>query len=198
VRLLLETGLAQAVLPEIVPQTQHDEELLHRDLRVLEQLRDPSLPAALAALLHDRTTPEKAEEICRRWRLPNKEIDCARWLVENYAALDHARAMRWSAAQPLFVDDAIHELLALMTARAEIGLLQRDQAEWCREQLSRTHAALDPAPLLTGDDLLAAKVPQGPRYRLLLQRVRDAQLDGEIGDRREALALVERLLRDEP
>ena len=53
---------------------------------------------------------------------------------------------------------------------------------------------LDPPPLVTGDDLLAHGVPAGPKFRFLLQRIRDAQLDGEIHTQAEAMAMVDRLL----
>ncbi len=49
---------------------------------------------------------------------------------------------------------------------------------------------LDPPPLLTGDDLLANGIPSGPQYRMLLERIRTAQLDGEVRTKPEALAMV--------
>ncbi len=44
--------------------------------------------------------------------------------------------------------------------------------------------------------LIRHGVARGPIYRLLLERVRDAQLDGEIHTREEALALVDRILQE--
>jgi len=44
--------------------------------------------------------------------------------------------------------------------------------------------------MLTGDDLLAAGVPAGPIYKQLLQQARNAQLDGLIRTKEEALAMV--------
>jgi hypothetical protein len=144
-------------------------------------------------LLYEQVTPVRAEDICRRWRLANKETDLTRWLVENYKVLDNASASQWSAIQPYMVDTAAVHLVDLIAARAEIGLVKQEEAQWCRNQLERDRDELDPPPLLTGDDLIDAKLPQGPRYRVLLQRVRDAQLDGEIESRADALALVRRL-----
>jgi len=37
-------------------------------------------------------------------------------------------------------------------------------------------------------------VPKGPIFREILQRLREAQLDREIHSRREALAMVDRLI----
>jgi poly(A) polymerase len=47
--------------------------------------------------------------------------------------------------------------------------------------------------VITGEDLLRHGIPPGPEYRALLQHVRDAQLDGEVRTKAEALELVDRL-----
>jgi len=49
---------------------------------------------------------------------------------------------------------------------------------------------------LGGHDLIAHGVPKGNIYKVLLDRVRAAQLDGEVRTRDEALTLVDRLQRD--
>jgi hypothetical protein len=72
-----------------------------------------------------------------------------------------------------------------------------DDVTYCRSFLKQPREALDPPPLVTGDDLLAHGVPAGPKFRVLLHRIRNAQLDGEIHTLAEALALVDRLLGDE-
>jgi poly(A) polymerase len=51
----------------------------------------------------------------------------------------------------------------------------------------------NPPPLVTGDDLVLHGIPPGPKYRELLERVREAQLDGRIGTRDEALAWADRI-----
>lgn len=48
--------------------------------------------------------------------------------------------------------------------------------------------------LISGDDLLALGLKPGPEFRRLLQAVEEAQWEGEIKTREEALALVKRLL----
>ena len=57
--------------------------------------------------------------------------------------------------------------------------------------LSRAPA---PARLLDGRDVMKAlKLPPGPRIGELLERVREAQAEGEVSDREGALALIARL-----
>jgi poly(A) polymerase len=59
--------------------------------------------------------------------------------------------------------------------------------------VAQPREVLDPLPLLTGEDLLRHGIPPGPQYRALLQRLREAQLDGEIRTQAEALELADRL-----
>jgi tRNA nucleotidyltransferase/poly(A) polymerase len=47
-----------------------------------------------------------------------------------------------------------------------------------------------PAPLLTGDDLIAEGYKPGPNFKAILGAVEDAQLEGKIQSREEALRLV--------
>ena len=50
---------------------------------------------------------------------------------------------------------------------------------------------LNPPPLLSGDDLKELGIPAGPRYREILQHLRDAQLNGEIQTRAAAVQWVQ-------
>ena len=139
--------------------------------------------------------------ICDRWRLSNKEQDRATWLVAHHGRLTGAASLRWSVVQPLLVAPGAIELVALHAAEgavAESAVADRFAAdvEFCRTRLALPPEELNPQPLIGGDDLSAHGVPKGAIYRTLLERVRNAQLDGEICDRVEALKLVDRLLAE--
>lgn len=194
VRLLVDTHLADVLLPELNLATSPEPGALEPTLAVLAQLREPSFPLALAVLLHLRVSGAGAEAICRRWRLANHQTARVVWLVQQHTALEQARSLCWSALQPILVAEGIGDLLALTEARALAGMSDLQEVEFCRQMLARSPAELDPVPLLTGDDLIAHGIAPGPRYKTLLQRVRDAQLDGQVHSKAEALALVDRLV----
>ena len=176
VRLLLETGLAAAVLPEIVPKDDAGRQRLERPLAVLGAAGAARFSLGLGGLaLREWTDAAAARQVCRRWRLSNKETERVVWLLEHRADLAGARTKPWSALQPLLVSDGIEDLLALHAAAVPAGT---DDVAYCRSLLAQPREALDPPPLVTGDDLLAHGVPAGPKFRFLLQRIRDAQLDG--------------------
>ena len=190
VQLLLDTNLAAAVLPEIVPQDDAQCAQLARALAALGRLERPGFPLGLASLVGERLSPEATETLGRRWKLTNKEIERAAWLVKHRNALRDCRRLPWSQLQPLLIDEGSDDLVAL-TAAAWPELA--DEVAFCREQLARPRAELDPPPLLTGDDLLARGLRPGPQFAVMLQRLRAAQLDGQIASRDAALAMVERL-----
>ena len=122
-----------------------------------------------------------------RWKLSNKETDEAAWLVEHRDALAGARSMRWSKLQPVLVHPWAESLVALHEASSPQG---PDEAAYCRERLAQPREKLDPPPLLTGDDLRGHGLQPGPKFKTILQAVRDAQLDGEIRTQEEALGLA--------
>jgi tRNA nucleotidyltransferase domain 2 putative len=49
-----------------------------------------------------------------------------------------------------------------------------------------------PAPLVTGDDLIAAGYVPGPRFKEILSAVEDGQLEGRLQSSEEALQFVAR------
>ena len=53
-----------------------------------------------------------------------------------------------------------------------------------------SEADLRPVPLLTGHDLIAAGFVPGPAFSAILTEIENAQLDGRIQSREEALRLA--------
>lgn len=224
VDLLLDLGLAGAILPEIVPMKGLPQgsphaptgDLWDHVLRVLDLLGPgPSFPLAFAALLHDVGKPRSvgrtpdsytfhghehvgrrlAEEIGTRLRLSNAERERLEWLVEKHQFLSDARLMRTSKLKLTLAHPGIAELLALHRADSLASGRSIDHVEYC-EQLLREWSALDlnPPPLLTGHDLARRGLQPGPLFKQLLDAVRDAQLDGTIKTSHEAMELVENRL----
>jgi poly(A) polymerase len=188
-------------------------------LGVLDRLGDkPSFPLAMAALLHDvgkpRTvgrTPDRytfyghehvgrrlADEIALRLKLSNEERERIAWLVEKHQILADAPRMRPAKLKVLLVHKGIDELLALHRADALASGRSVDHVEFA-EQKRREWAEkgeLDPAPLITGQDLIEMGIEQGPIYKKLLDKVREAQLDGLITTREQAIEYVRRALAE--
>jgi poly(A) polymerase len=199
VELLRETGLLATVFPEAAALTEAEWRLTRA---VLENLREPSFPLALAALVRGVAHRSAAKDgrgsivelLGRRWKLSNDERERTRWLVEHDTDLAEARTLPWSQLQPLAICDGFVELVALHEADALAVGGTLDDAAHCRALMRRPREELDPLPLLTGDDLIQRGVPQGKIYKEILEHVRAAQLDGEVSNKNEALELVDRRL----
>jgi poly(A) polymerase len=222
--LLLELGLAAAIIPEILPMRGLPQgsphapsgDLWDHVMRVLDRLgAEPSFPLALAALLHDvgkpRTvsrTPDKytfyyhehvgcrlAEEICQRLKLSNADRQRIVWLVEKHQILSDARHMRTSKLKTLLAQDGIGELLELHQADALASGHSTEHVDYCKYLLREWSAEeLNPEVIITGHDLTRHGLSPGPRYKVLLDAVREAQLDGTIKTVKQALDLVDELV----
>jgi hypothetical protein len=118
-------------------------------------------------------------------------MDRAGWLLLNLPAVREAPQMPWPRLQRVLSHEGAAELVALVAAVAG-----PDDAAlaFCRERRAWPRERLDPVPLVDGSDLIAHGLAPGPHFSPLLERIRDAQLGGEIASREDALLLVDRLL----
>src|SRR5262249_26964289 len=127
----------------------------------------------------------------------NAEREQVEWLVENHQYLCDARQMRPSKLKVVLSHPGIRELLALHRADALASGRSTDHVDYCEQLLRQwSEADLKPEPVLTGHDLAALGIKPGPLYKKLLDIVYEAQLDGTVKTKEEALALVKRLLKE--
>jgi poly(A) polymerase len=165
-------------------------------LEALSVLDEPAFPLALACLVHAFVDAAGSDAICKRLKLSNRDTQRIHWLVANQQVLDGARQMPWPKLQRMLTSDGIDDLLALHEALATANGRDTSGLAHCRELLKLPANELDPPPLLTGDDLIAARVPRGKHYQWLLEAVRDAQLEKRITTKEEALTLVKKCLAE--
>lgn len=226
VNLLLDLKLLETILPELLlmrglpqgPPAAPTGDLWDHVLRVLEFIGD-DVPFSLAfgALLHDvgkprvvGRTPDKwtfyhhehvgsriAAEICQRLRLSTAERDRVAWLVEKHQYLCNARDMRPSKLKTILAHPGVRDLLRLHRADAQASGRDTSHVEYCEELLRRwTAVDLNPPPLLTGHDLQRLGLEPGVRFKVLLDAIREAQLDGTIQTSEEALKMVQGMSAD--
>ena len=216
--LLDATGLLAEILPEVAamkgveqPREFHPEgDVWAHTLLMLEGLRDPSISLALGVLLHDVGKPptfriaerirfdghvekgvEIAHRILTRLRFPNQVQEEVEALVANHMKFMDVPRMRESTLkrfmrQPDFEDHM--ELHRLDCLSSHGGL---ENYEFIRAKQRETPPEhFKPAPLLTGDDLIAAGYKPGPAFKKILREVEDAQLEGKIATKEEAFKLL--------
>jgi poly(A) polymerase len=218
--LLDQTTLLEQILPEIKrmqgieqpPQFHPEGDVWVHTLMLLEDLPPNCSPTlALGALLHDVGKPPTfrraadrirfdqhdevgatmAAEICRRFRLSNDETDQVCALVGNHMRFANISRMKESTLKRFFRLPRFEEHLELHRLDCMASHRGLDLYDFAREKLRSLPAEqIRPAPLITGDDLIAAGYRPGPLFKEVLTAVEDAQLDGSIRTREEALALA--------
>ncbi len=220
-----DVGVLQLIIPELadcLKATDETEgELLSAawptTLHMLDQLQDPRFELAATALLHsvvwpklraftgtqsigqvDHSAVDRMRAICQRMRLPNDETDNMCWLVSRQRVLIDAPHLELAQLKRILAHPLSRELLSLSRAEAEASAMELSSVEFCEEYLRKTSAEeLNPPTLITGDDLIALGLKSGPRFKKLLEIIRNAQLNGEISTRQQALEVVDQLIGGE-
>ncbi len=215
---LLAAVLPEVAAMEGVAQspTHHPEgDVLRHTFLVINQLRAPTETLAFGALLHDVAKPvcaghraapegdritfyghpergaEMAVAICQRLKRSRAVWDRVAYLVRNHLRLVNAPHMRAATLKRFLREDGIDELLELarMDALAASGDLQYH--DFCRARLAElSHTDMRPPPLLNGTDLLALGHRPGPLIGEILHALEEAQLEGRLATREDALAWV--------
>jgi poly(A) polymerase len=218
--LLDQTGLLKAVLPEISamkgvqqpPEFHPEGDVFVHTLLLLENLPLPCPPTlAWGALLHDvgkpgtfRVAPDRirfdghvevgvkiAEEICTRLRFSNHDTDQVLSLVDNHMRFGHVTRMKESTLKKFMRLPRFDEHLALHRADSLASHHNLSTYDFLQTKLAEIPPEnIRPSALMTGDDLIAAGYVPGPRFREILEAVEDAQLEGRLLSRQDALEFV--------
>ena len=225
-QLMLDLGLMTAVLPPVVEMrgifqgkpVQPEGDLWDHTLLVLKRLPpDPSFPLVFAALLHDVGKPNTrsfhqgrasfhnheqvgkriAESLCRRLRLSNAERERVIWLVEMHQYLGEATSLRESKLKKVLAMPGIDELLVLHRADALASSGDASHVDYCEYYLkNEPRGPINPPPLLGGHDLGRHGIKHGPLFKTYLEAAFEAQLEGLIHSKREALDWLDQKIAD--
>jgi poly(A) polymerase len=182
-------------------------------MMLLEQLpANCSRTLAWGALLHDvgkpptfRVAPDRirfdghvevgvrmAHEICRRLNFSNDDTEQIEALVANHMRFADVERMKAATLKrflrlPQFDE---HMELHRIDCLSSHGDLSR--YEFVSEKLRTTPPEqIRPEPLLTGWDLIALGYIPGPRFKVMLAAAEDAQLEGRLQSREEAVEWVQ-------
>lgn len=221
--LLDASGLLREVLPEVAalkgveqpPEFHPEGDVWIHTLIMLQGLHQPSLELALGVLLHDIGKPatfriadrirfdghvEKgvkiAHALLNRLRFPNGVIEQVEALIDNHMRFKDVPNMRESKIKrflrmPKFEEHLeLHRLDCLSShgSLANYDFAREKQREVPPEQLR-------PVPLVTGHDLIAAGCRPGPAFATALREAEDAQLEGRVTTKEEALEIALRAIQ---
>ena len=219
--LLDGSGLLAEILPEIIslkgceqPPDFHPEGdvFIHTRLMLSILPEHVSVPLVFAVLFHDLGKPptrerdatgrirfsghesfsaRMAEEIMRRLRFSNEEIEATVEMVQNHMVFKDVQKMRVARlkrfmARPTFDDELELHRVDCLGSHGWLDnyeFLKRRREEFANEPLI-------PPPLITGHDLIALGWKPSPKFKVVLDAVQNRQLEGTLRTREEALALI--------
>ena len=166
---------------------------------------------AWGALLHDvgkpatfRVAPDRirfdnhvdvgvkmAEEICRRLRFSNDDSEQILALIDNHMRFAHVPQMKDSTFKKFVRMPRFEEHLELHRLDCQASHGDLASYQFTRERIAAIPPeAIRPAPLVSGDDLIAAGYAPGPRFKEILSLVEDAQLEGRLQSKESAMDYV--------
>lgn len=219
--LLDESGLLREVLPEIEamkgveqpPEFHPEGDVFVHTLLLLEKLPHPCTSTlAWGALLHDvgkpptfRRAPDRirfdnhvdvgvkmAEAICRRLRFSNDDTEQILALVDNHMRFGDVQRMKTSTFKKFVRLPHFDEHLELHRLDCESSHRSLGMYNFTREQIANLPPEeVRPKPLVGGQDLIAAGYEPGPLFKQILTTVEDAQLDGRLHSKGEAMRFVQ-------
>lgn len=221
--LLDQSGLLREVLPDIAalhgveqpPQFHPEGDVFKHTRLMLSKIEQPNLELALGVLYHDvgkkptskvdengrirfneheSVGANMAEEIMTGLRYDNKTIQTVRELVQHHMQFKDVPHMRPSTLKRMMARPTFTLELELHRIDCSSSHGDLKHYEFLKQQLETMSAEeIDPAPLITGKDILAMGLPPGRAVGRILEAVRIAQLEGTVQTQAEALAMARRL-----
>lgn len=217
--LLDESGLLVEILPEVhrmkgvaQPPEYHPEgDVWVHTLLMLGLMRpNPTVTLALGVLLHDIGKPptyrvaerirfdghdelgaRMAVEIMNRLRFSNHQIRRVEVLVRDHLRFKDVPQMRPSTLKRFLRQPHFEELLELHRLDCLASHRRLETYHFLVEMLRQTPPErLSPPPLLRGADLIELGYQPGPLFGRILGTVEEAQLEGKLETREQAVALV--------
>ncbi len=216
---LLDTsGLLQEVLPEVAamkgveqpPEFHPEGDVWIHTLIMLEGLREPSLELALGVLLHDIGKPatfraadrirfdghvekgvEIAHRLLNRLRFPHAVIEQVEALIANHMRFKDVPDMRESKLRRFLRMPAFDEHLELHRLDCLSSHGSLTNYDFAIAKLRDVPSEqLSPVLLVNGHDLIAAGCKPSPAFGPALREAEDAQLEGRVTTKEEALQIA--------
>jgi poly(A) polymerase len=211
--LAADVGLIREVFPEVGAVDATSENEWQQTLQMLHLLQEPTFELAFAALVHRaadgsafsqdggealaqfqsdrRHKGDAVWSICRRLKLSNEESEAITWLVAQRCSLRGAPSMAFAELKRKLSHPLSFALIELFRVETLAHGGDLTPVTYSQDYLRNTpREVLDPQPLLGGNDLKPLGIPPGPAFKEWLDNVRDAQLNGEVSTREEALAWI--------
>jgi poly(A) polymerase len=221
--LLDRSGLLAQALPDVhamhgveQPPQFHPEGDVYEHVRLmLSKIHEPNLNLALSILMHDvgkkatasvdetgrirhsgheSVGAEMSERIMTGLRYDNRTIATVREAVQHHMQFKDVPHMRPSTLKRMMARP--HFLLELELHRIDCSSSHGDlkHYEFLKHQLeTMSPEEIEPPRLINGRDLLAMGIPPGKSLGAILERIYEAQLEGTVQTRAQAIEVARQM-----
>jgi putative nucleotidyltransferase with HDIG domain len=142
---------------------------------------------------HDKIGAELTGRIGRRLRLSNDQIQYIKHLVRTHMRFLSVPDMRESTLKRFIRDPAFGDILELHRIDCLASHGNLDTWQFCKRKLAELgKEQVAPPPLFGGKDLIELGYQPGPQFKEILLRIEDAQLEGTIHTREDAIEFVKK------
>ncbi len=192
-RLLISTGLADY----LVSGASWSRKPAALVARRLDALAEPISPRVAFATIFEPFGATAADHLCRQLRCSNDERRDVVWLLSELPRVRKPDDLDLADVKLVMADERFDDLMRLLRADlAATGTTDDIHAALMSRCNGIDPSTVSPRPHVTGDDLLARRVPQGPAYSRLLRTLYRSQLNGELPDRATALKRLDELIEE--
>jgi poly(A) polymerase len=156
-------------------------------MQVDVELTDPR------ALLSTPTVNSALRAMRQALKISNEESDQMSGTLSGLEPLLRDEPPRVAVMKRFLARPTAPRSRSLLSALASVGV-QKDRAQWLERELSELEETeFAPAPLIDGDVLTSLGMQPGPMFKRILNEVYDAQLEGRVKSREEAIAMAKRI-----
>ncbi len=217
-KLLFDSGILEVILPEIAamhgvqqpPEFHPEGDVFVHTCLMFELSQERSETLSLEILLHDVGKPptfvvkerirfdghadlgaRMAEEICRRLRISNQQIEEVVDLVKDHLRFIHVQEMRESTLKRFLRKTNFSDHLELHRLDSLASHGDLSSYHFCQEKLEElSQEAMRPKPLINGHDLIRLGLEPGPIFSEIMSAAEDFQLEGKLSSKEETLDWV--------
>jgi poly(A) polymerase len=217
-KLLFDSGILEVILPEIAamhgvqqpPEFHPEGDVFVHTCLMFELSQERSETLSLEILLHDVGKPptftikerirfdghadlgaKMAEEICRRLRISNLQIEEVVDVVKDHLRFIHVQEMRESTLKRFLRKTNFSDHLELHRLDSLASHGDLSSYHFCQEKLEElSQEAMRPKPLINGHDLIRLGLEPGPIFSEVMSAVEDFQLEGKLSSKEETLDWV--------
>jgi poly(A) polymerase len=143
---------------------------------------------------HEKIGAAIAEQICLRLKFSTKATEKIVTLIKEHVKFFQVEQMRTSTLKRFLRQEHIRDLLELHRLDCLSSKRSLRTYKFCLSKFQEFKQEPVQLPrLISGDDLIELGFMPGPVFKQVLEYIEDAQLDGTIATKRDALNLVQEI-----